>query len=290
MSIPSQPPIASIVTEGLKRGGRVAPSATQITDATEHQFREVKADIAQRSSRHPSLLIQSVIPTVVGQSRYSWPTAAEDIRSISLVYAPTETYWQSTAQAGGATSITLNASFSAATLDVQGKFVFLLGGTGANQVRQVVNYDNSTKVATVDTAWTTNPASGTTYHLGLWHRKLWEFDKPVSFDVLSAPFSLSTPCRAALVGREIWTDSAPDRIYALWIDHWANLDRLDDAGAMFLRHIQDYRSLWVQGVAVKTMQRYDEDRYQLELGVYQDMLNAYAGLSSAVGQAQFYDV
>lgn len=266
------------------------PTATQITDATEHQFREVKADITQRSSRHPSLITQGVVATVDGQSRYTWPTDADDIRSIVLVYAPTDSFWQSTAQAGGATTITLNASFSQDPTDVRGKYVFLLGGTGVGQFAQVISYNNGTKIATVDRTWTTNPAAGTTYHLGLWHHKLFNVDKPWTYDTYQAPYQRSTPYRATLSGREIWTDYATDRIYALWIDYWANLDRIDEAGAVFVRHLRDHRSLWVQGIAVKTMQRYDEDRYMTELGVYQNMLDAYAGYSASVGQVNFTDV
>ena len=290
MAIPSDPTVASIVTEALKRGGRVSPSAGQISDATEHQFREVKADITQRSARHSVLETQYVTATVDGQSRYTWPTEADDIRSVTLIRSDSDTYWQGTASAGAATTITLHASFSQNDLDVRGKFIYLLGGTGANQFAQVVSYDNGTKVATVDRTWVTNPASGTLYHLGLAHDKIYTFDKPWGYDVLNAPFSRGTPRYAAPVGREIWLDRAADRIYALWWDHWANLDRLDEAGTVFVRHLREYRSLWVQGIAVKTMQRYDEDRYQLELSVYDSMLNAYAGVSAGVGQVNFTDV
>lgn len=112
----------------------------------------------------------------------------------------------------------------------------------------------------------------------------------MGYDLQNAPFQRGTPSLAAPVGREMWLNYATDRIYALWWDYWANLDRLDEAGAVFIRHLREHRSLWVQGVAVKTMQRYDEDRYQLELSVYNDMLNAYAGYSAGVGQVTFTDV
>ena len=290
MAIPGEPTLTSVTTEALKRGGRTSPSAGQISDAIEHQVREVRADITQRSSRHQVLETQYVSATVDGQSRYTWPTEADDIRSLVLVHATTDNNWQATAQAGGATTITLNASFSQDTLDVRGKFIYLLGGTGVNQFAQVIDYDNATKIATVDRTWTTNPASGTLYHLGLWHRKLYTFDKPWGYDALQAPYQRGVPYQAAPVGREMWLDSAADRIYALWWDYWANLDRIDEAGAVFVRHLREYRSLWVQGIAVKVMQRYDEDRYQLELQVYQNMLDAYAGVSAGVGQVNFTDV
>src|SRR3990167_11141030 len=112
MAVPSDPTVTSVVTEALRRAGRTSPSAQQITDTTEHQFREVKSDITQRSSRHPLLETQAVTATIDGQSRYTWPTEADDIRSLVIVSADTDTNWQATEQAGGATTITLNASFS----------------------------------------------------------------------------------------------------------------------------------------------------------------------------------
>lgn len=290
MAIPSNPSVSSIVTEALKRAGRTSPSAAQISDTTEHQFREVKSDLTQRSSRHSSLETQYVTATVDGQSRYTWPTDADDIRSLTLVYAPTDDYWQGAATAGSPTTITLDASFSQDVANVRGRFIYLLGGTGVNQFAQVISYDNTTKVATVDRTWVTSPAAATIYHLGVSHRKIFTFDKPWGFDTLYAPFSRGTPFRAAPVGREMWLDYAPDRIYALWWDYWANLDQLDEAGSVFIRHLREYRSLWIQGIATKVMQRYDEDRYQLELQVYQNMLDAYAGYSAGVGQVNFTDV
>lgn len=289
MAIPSDPTVASVVTEALKRGGRVSPSATLISDATEHQFREVKSDITQRSSRHPALETQTPSATLAGQSRYTWPTDADDIRSLVYVEAPSTGSWQDTSTGAGATSITLAAAFDQEEDNVKGKFIFIVGGTGAGQFAQIRVYTNSTKSATVDRTWTTNPTSSV-YVIGTYHRKLYTFDKPWGYDAMQAPYQRGTPYHAAPVGREMWLDYVPDRINALWWDYWANLDRLDEAGAVFVRHLRDYRSLWVQGIAVKTMQRYDEDRYQLELQVYQDMLNAYAGYSAGIGQVNFTDV
>lgn len=290
MAIPSAPTIASVVTEALKRGGRVSPSSTQISDATEHQFREVKSDITQRSARHPSLETQYVTATVDGQSRYAWPTDADDIRSITVIYAPTDDYWQGSATAGSTTTITLDASFSQDAGNVRGRFIYLLAGTGVNQFAQIIGYDNTTKVATFDRTLTTAPAAATLYHIGVEHRKIYTFDKPWGFDTLHAPYSRGTPYHAAPVGREMWFDQAADRISAIWWDYWANLDLIDEAGAVFLRHLREHRSLWLQGVAVKTMQRYDEDRYELELGVYQNMLDSYASYTAGIGQVHFTDV
>lgn len=61
-----------------------------------------------------------------------------------------------TAQAGGATTITLDASASATDDAYTGMFIGIVAGTGVGQIRQVSGYVGSTKVATVAT-WATNP-------------------------------------------------------------------------------------------------------------------------------------
>jgi hypothetical protein len=74
-----------------------------------------------------------------------------------------------TAQAGGATSITLAAG--APSYDLAGCIVKTTGGTGGgggsgslnNQARVITAYNGTTKVATVEPAWETNPDNTTTY-------------------------------------------------------------------------------------------------------------------------------
>lgn len=68
-----------------------------------------------------------------------------------------------TAQAGGATSITLDASASATTNFYSGCWVYLTGGAGAGQTRLVTAYNGTTKVATVHPAWATNPDNTSTF-------------------------------------------------------------------------------------------------------------------------------
>jgi len=69
------------------------------------------------------------------------------------------------AQAGDATHITL-ATAAVATDDIyNGAVIALTGGTGEGQVRTIIDYVGSTKVAEVDRAWTVNPASGTRYSI-----------------------------------------------------------------------------------------------------------------------------
>jgi energy-coupling factor transporter ATP-binding protein EcfA2 len=71
-----------------------------------------------------------------------------------------------TAQAGGASTITLAASASAVDNAYQGMFLTLTGGTGSGQSGFVLAYNGTTKVATMVSAWTTQPTGTTTYSVG----------------------------------------------------------------------------------------------------------------------------
>lgn len=68
-----------------------------------------------------------------------------------------------TAQAGGATSITLAAGEPATANFYADQAVMIVAGTGAKQVRHVTAYDGTTKVATVGSAWAVNPDNTSVY-------------------------------------------------------------------------------------------------------------------------------
>lgn len=70
-----------------------------------------------------------------------------------------------TAQAGGASSITLDASASATNDLYNYALVKIISGTGAGQTRQISDYNGSSKVATVSLAWTTQPSSDSVFVL-----------------------------------------------------------------------------------------------------------------------------
>jgi hypothetical protein len=69
-----------------------------------------------------------------------------------------------TAQAGTSSSITLDATGSSATDDLYNyQMITIRSGTGAGQTRQVTDYNGTTKVATVNLAWTTQPSTDSNY-------------------------------------------------------------------------------------------------------------------------------
>ena len=291
MAIPSNSTVASIVTEALKRAGRTSPTATQITDATAHQFREVKADISTVSGYHPSLLTQSMSAGLLGASMYAWPTDAQDIAEIQLIGYPEEGNYRSTCTAGSTTTVTLSAGLDIELRAIQGRYIFMTSGTSLGSFGQVVSWDNTTKVAVIDTAWRgagTTPVSGDTYVLesvrynAYWHSRF-------AANVDATPYTLGTPSYAHLLGRNAVFSPVFNLQYVVLWTYWAHLDFIDEAGAVFLRHLRENRSLWLQGIAVKCDQRYDEDRYTTEFKVYDAMLQAYGGTACRVMQGQYND-
>jgi energy-coupling factor transporter ATP-binding protein EcfA2 len=70
-----------------------------------------------------------------------------------------------TATAGGAATITLDASASATQNIYKSNYVMITGGTGVGQARLITAYVGATKVATVVPNWVTNPAAGSVYQI-----------------------------------------------------------------------------------------------------------------------------
>lgn len=70
-----------------------------------------------------------------------------------------------TAQAGGASTITLDSGASATNNFYQNQIVYLYSGTGAGQSAIITSYVGSTKVATIVGTWATNPSSSSKFLL-----------------------------------------------------------------------------------------------------------------------------
>lgn len=110
--------------------------------------------------------------TGAGQSRYivgytaakvawvarSW-TVTPDVTSTYVVAADNQVLFihLGLAQAGAASTITLDAGASATDNIYNGQNIRITAGTGDNQLRVITAYNGTTKVATVAPAWTTQP-------------------------------------------------------------------------------------------------------------------------------------
>ena len=82
--------------------------------------------------------------------------------------ATTLNHTSGTAQSATSTTITLKATSSATNDIYNGMSIEITGGTGVGQIRRIEDYVGSTKVATVESAWTVTPNGTSTYEVTSW--------------------------------------------------------------------------------------------------------------------------
>ena len=143
------------VTDLLPNAGALSDLATILADTNELQVDDV-----------PGLIAALNDPTAAAIADQVWDEAVADhVADQSFgAHLQGQIVRADQAQAGAATSITLDASASATDEIYTGLFVTVYSGTGAGQTRQITAYNGTTKVATVAT-WITNPASGSKFVL-----------------------------------------------------------------------------------------------------------------------------
>ena len=161
---------AKIAPDAIGASELAADAVTEIQSglATSAALATVQADTDDIQTRLPAALVSGRMDSSVGAVAANAITAAAVADgAIDRATFAADTGLQSirsnTAQAGGATSITLDASASATTDFYKGTWILLTGNTGVGQVRLCTAYDGTTKVATVAPAWATNPDVTTTF-------------------------------------------------------------------------------------------------------------------------------
>jgi hypothetical protein len=92
-------------------------------------------------------------------------TSTTDAKTSPITILPRKlpVFATGTAQAGAAGTITLASGASAIDDDYTGMYVGITSGTGAGQLRTVMNYVGSTKVASVEPDWGTTPDNTSVY-------------------------------------------------------------------------------------------------------------------------------
>lgn len=112
-----------------------------------------------------------------------------------------------TAQAGGTNTITLDAGASAVTDFYANQTIFLVGGTGIGQSKKISTYNGTSKVATVDSNWATQPDVTTVFLIlpdyiltgtGASATEVWSYGTRALTD--KAGFSLAADQSAVTIG------------------------------------------------------------------------------------------
>jgi len=105
------------------------------------------------------------LDSVVNNSETLTPSAVSGNITLTTTSAKHDT---GTAQAGTSTTITLKSASNSTDDYYNGLYITITGGTGIGQIRLIEDYVGSTKVVTVDRAWTTAPNNTSTYSLTSW--------------------------------------------------------------------------------------------------------------------------
>jgi len=100
-------------------------------------------------------------------------TSTTDAKTTPITLYPQRlpTIRSGTAQAGAASTITLDSGASAVDDYYTGCYVLITNNTPTNaqgQARLITAYDGTTKVATVESAWGTNPSSASQFAILAW--------------------------------------------------------------------------------------------------------------------------
>lgn len=283
MAIPANPTVTTICTAALKQGGIPSPTTDQITELAEDGLQNVKTQLWLANPTDHLLESRYYVLMEAGEGYLSTP-ADLDHEVYLDVYSGPEDY-AGTAQTGTTETgtITLAADFTAEESTLQGLFIFLTGGTGVGQHRQIIGYDNDTKILTPNAGWTITPSSDTTYLITPEMRRLIrDDDAPTGRSWWQRHTGYPTYYTRTAVAPPIGNNPAyrvfpaPDHDrYACVLTYTPNLTRLDEASTLFIKHLRERRALWLQGLKVEVMQRYDDDRYQAAFGVWVAMLRQY---------------
>lgn len=166
-------------TAGTFAAGRPEVNASHI-GGTLQTAGDIIADTNDIQARLPAALVAGLMNSSVGAVATGAITAggfaAGAINAAALAADAAQeivdefSIRRGTAQAGAATSITLDGGASATTDIYNGLLIEVLSGTGAGQARLVTAYNGTTKVAITAPSWITNPDSTSVFRLMPWAR------------------------------------------------------------------------------------------------------------------------
>jgi len=262
VSIPNNPTLREIVTEGLKSAGDSDPSIELLERAEDFFMEDIKNMIRHESGKLSVLQVTSIGVLVKGKSRYAYPTDFGSDLSIVLLDGGVS----GTAQAGGVGSITLESTDNSTLGSIQGKDILITSGTGQGSLSQITDFNSSTKEVTVTPNFTEAPGVNSGYLIidtedPVEQRPVFEYDNGRSS-------TLSKPVKFYPMGDEDYGEfilnCPPDKNYGARLRYYANLQRLDLDSTLMSTLYARWRSILTDGIRVKRLQDADETRYEGE--------------------------
>jgi hypothetical protein len=68
------------------------------------------------------------------------------------------------------------------------------------------------------------------------------------------------------------------------------MEKMDETDAEFLALCREWRAIWIQGTKAKVMERFDDSRYNIAVGVYRAMLDELRHQALPILEVQRQDI
>ena len=276
MTVPTAPTLDDLCAEGIKKAG-YSSGTTQYTAliarAKATWIEEIKNDIATMSKELKPLQGTYAHITIPNRARYQMPSDYSSTLKMTLL----EGEHYGTAQTGTDATITLEATEDIESEFILGKYVVITGGEGPNQIAQVIEYDETTKIATIyaetiDGKWITTPDATSTYLVcdEVYDLKYMSIDKnDTHYETDRAePIAYILADNQNTGEFRLWpspyrTDTGQTK-YIVLQRYFADVMLLDASGGLITRLYRKWRNIFVQGFYFKALSHKNDDRAEKE--------------------------
>ncbi len=266
----------NLVTEALKKAGISDPSDAEVDRAADYWLQEILNDIWMKSAATGNTRLKTLQETLIDVSTLNVRTydlGAEMDEELEVEVLDGSRY--DTAQGGAATSITLAADDDGTETTTEGKWVLITSGSGVDEFKQIVDFNATTKVATVESAWTSTPNSSSTYLIVDSETPLDEID--IS-EFASASPTPGRPSAFAKYDRKLLFDRPWDRAtYGIRLRYFMNIHSVDTSGGSTTRWgriITNWKNVLTQGVFYKALEDNDDPRAPKAKSDYEAMVTS----------------
>ena len=240
---------------------------------------DVKTELWQASRFDALLQTETYIVVSTGTSVVTIPTDFDHENTLTIYYGSA----RGRLQAAQTNAVTIDSNDGAGDQGYNGYYFFTLTNVGSGQYCQINQYTGTTKVASLTQSFGgTTPNSTTDYLIGLYSQHM------VRTNDHFQPHQAWLPRLYSIVGYTLRIWPPPDIMYAILMDYSPNVTRIDEQSDVFVKWLRERSTLVKQGIKVKTMQLFDDDRYPAELQRWEQMKQAYGAQNPTYRRTEFW--
>lgn len=257
MSIPSNPLLIDLVTEGIAQAGESNPSSSLISRASNEWVEEIKNDIWNLAKKPKLLHVTAYTVINKGQSRYAYPSDYSSDLFLTILWGSNT----NSCQGGSMNTIILNSA-DASGQNIIGKEILMMSGTSQGSYSQVVSYDPSTKIAAMVPDFDTAPVSGDTYMMvdqeyPVETRPIFDWEARIKLTAPGLPQYLY-PVGDDQAGYFVF-NCPPDFTRGARLRYYSDLSLLDVNSTLMSVIYRKWRNIFIKGVKWKKLADEDDD-------------------------------